>query len=59
MEMDSPQSVLSPFKRASVLTEFEKHAADLFHNGPGFLSREIPDQRKDIQFTMPRIQLVL
>lgn len=59
MEMDSPQSVVSLFKRALVFTEFEKQAADLFHNGPGFLSREISGQRKDIQFTMPRSQLVL
>lgn len=45
--MDSPQSVVSPFKNTSVFAEPEKHTADLFIKSPGPLSRGVAAQRKE------------
>ncbi|KAI8000481.1 hypothetical protein LOK49_LG09G01349 [Camellia lanceoleosa] len=39
--MDSPQSVVSPFKGSSVFPEPEKQNADPFTRNPGCLSRKI------------------
>ncbi|KAI5674729.1 hypothetical protein M9H77_15093 [Catharanthus roseus] len=45
--MDSPQSVVSPFKSSSVFAEPEKQTAELFVKTPGCLSRGIAVQRKE------------
>ncbi|CAI9088286.1 OLC1v1022580C1 [Oldenlandia corymbosa var. corymbosa] len=47
--MDSPQSVVSPFKSSSVFAEQEKQTADLFVKSPGFLSSKIGAHRKETE----------
>lgn len=45
--MDSPQSVVSPFKGSTVFPEPEKHKAEHFTRNLGCLSREVEVQSKE------------
>ncbi|CAI9773400.1 unnamed protein product [Fraxinus pennsylvanica] len=45
--MDSPQSVVSPFKSSSIFSEPEKQNTNLFAENPSYLSRGIARQRKE------------
>ncbi|XP_027061250.2 uncharacterized protein LOC113772494 [Coffea eugenioides] len=47
--MDSPQSVVSPFKSSAVFAEPEKQTADLFVKSPDHLSRGIGAHRKEAE----------
>ncbi|KAL3503583.1 hypothetical protein ACH5RR_038032 [Cinchona calisaya] len=47
--MDSPQSIVSPFKSSTMFAEPEKHTADLFVKSPDYLSRGIGAHRKEAE----------
>lgn len=45
--MDSPQSVVSPFKGLSIVSGPEKQKADPFAHNPSFMSSRVEVQSKD------------